>query len=171
MVLIYQHDDDFREVRLNQQHPAVITPTIHGDSVGHYEDDTLVIDTIGIKLGPHRTVDRFGTPYTKGLHVIERYRLIDYEATKKALAEAEKEWPAIGANVDRNYRGKGLQLEFTVEDPGVFTMPWSATITYGRDATPDWDERICAENVEHDTQELHYSDKNAHIPMAEKPDF
>jgi hypothetical protein len=171
VVLIYQHDDDYREVRLNQQHPAEVTPSIHGDSVGHYEDDTLVIDTIGIKLGPHRTVDRFGTPYTSALHVVERYRLIDYEATKAALEEAAKEWPPVGANVDRNYRGKGLQLEFTVEDEGVFTMPWSATITYGRGATSDWDERVCAENVEHDFNLLHYSDQDARIPTADKPDF
>ena len=171
VVLVYQHDDDYRQVRLNQPHPAEVIPTIHGDSVGHYEGDTLVIDTIGIKLGPYRYIDRFGTPYTKALHVVERYRLIDYDATKAALEQAAKEWPPVGANVDRNYRGKGLQLEFTVEDEGVFTMPWTATITYGRDATPDWDERVCAENVQHDTQELHYSDRNAHVPTADRLDF
>ena len=36
---------------MNQPHPATVIPTIHGDSVGHYEGDTLVIDTVGIKLG------------------------------------------------------------------------------------------------------------------------
>jgi len=169
VVLIYQHDDDYRYVRLNQPHPAKVIPTIHGDSVGHYEGDTLVIDTVGIKIGPNRTIDRFGTPYTQALHVVERYRLIDYEATKAALALAAKEWPPVGANVDRNYMGKGLQLEFTVDDVGVFTMPWSATITYGRDANPDWDERVCAENMEHEFGR--FSDKNAHLPIADKPDF
>ena len=131
---------------MNQPHPATVVPTIHGDSVGHYEGDTLVIDTVGIKLGPYRMVDRFGTPYSQALHVVERYRLIDSEATKQALAEAEKEWPRVGG-VDPNYKGKGLQLAFTVEDPGVFTMPWSATITYGRHPSQAWDERVCAENV------------------------
>ena len=105
------------------------------------------------------------------MHVVERYRLIDYEATKQALEIAAKEWPPVGIQVDRNYRGKGLQLEFTVEDEGVFTMPWSATITYGRDANPEWDERICAENIGHDTTLLHYSDPNARVPTADKPDF
>jgi hypothetical protein len=145
-------------------------PIHHGDSVGHYEGDTLVIDTVGIKLGPHRMVDRFGTPYTQALHVVERYRLLDYEATKEALERAEKEWPRVGG-VDPNYRGKGLQLEFTVEDPGVFTMPWSATITYGRNPNQSWDERVCAENVEHDYQYNYYSEKDAHLPTADKPDF
>jgi hypothetical protein len=170
VTLIYAHDNDYRKVRLNQPHPATVVPSLHGDSVGHYEGDTLVIDTVGIKLGPYRMIDRFGTPYTKALHVVERYHLLDYEATKEALAQAEKEWPRIGG-VDPNYRGKGLQLEFTVEDEGVFTMPWSATITYGRDPNPYWDERVCAENVEHDYQANYYSDKNAHLPTADKPDF
>jgi hypothetical protein len=170
VVLIYQHDDDYRQVRLNQPHPATVIPSIHGDSVGHYEGDTLVIDTVGIKLGPSRTLDRFGTPYTKALHVVERYRLIDYEATKAGLDRQQQEWPPVGSAVDPTYRGKGLQLEFTVEDEGVFTMPWTATITYGRDASPDWDERVCAENVDqHDVSR--YSDKDAHLPVAIKPDF
>jgi hypothetical protein len=171
VTLIYAHDNDFREVRLNQSHPATVIPSVHGDSVGHYEGDILVIDTVGIKVGPYRMIDRFGTPYTQALHVVERYRLLDYEATKEALERAAKEWPSNGANIDRNYRGNGLQLEFTVEDEGVFTMPWSATITYSRDASSDWEERVCAENISHDYQELHYSDKDAHPPMAAKPDF
>jgi hypothetical protein len=171
VTLIYQHDDDFRQVRLNQPHPATVTPSVHGDSVGHYEGDTLVIDTVGVKVGPYRMIDRFGTPYSQALHVVERYRLIDYEATKEALGRLAKEWPPVGATIDRNYRGKGLQLEFTVEDEGVFTMPWSATITYGRDANTEWEERICAENVQHEYDGHFFSDKDAHVPTADKPDF
>jgi hypothetical protein len=171
VTIIYQHDSDFRFVRLNQPHPATVIPSLHGDSVGHYEGDTLVVDTVGVKLGPYRMIDRFGTPYTQALHVVERYRLLDFEATKEALARAGKEWPRAGATIDPGYRGKGLQLEFTVEDAGVFTMPWSATITYGRDVNPDWDERICAENVQHDYDGGFFSDKNAHVPTADKPDF
>jgi hypothetical protein len=172
VTLVYAHDQDFREVRLNQQHPATVIPSIHGDSVGHYEGgDTLVIDTVGIKLGPYRMIDRFGTPYTQALHVVERYRLIDYDATKEGLARQQKEWPPVAVKVDPNYRGKGLQLEFTVDDPGVFTMPWSATITYGRDQNPEPEERVCAENIQHEYDGGFFSDKSAHIPTATKPDF
>ena len=171
VTFVYQHDDDFRQVRLNEPHPARVIPSVHGDSVGHYEGDTLVIDTVGVKVGPYRMIDRFGTPYTQALHVVERYRLLDYEATKEALERAEKEWPRGGGNVAPNYRGNGLQLEFTVKDEGVFTMPWSATITYGREANPNWDERICAENVQHDYEAGFYSDKDAHLPTADKADF
>lgn len=171
VTLIYEHDDDYREVRMNGTHPAKITPSIHGDSIGHYEGDVLVIDTVGVKLGPYRMLDRLGTPYTETLHVVERYRLIDFDAAMAAEERAEKEWPRVGDNVDRGYRGRGLQLEFRVEDPGVFTMPWSATQTYLRAARKAWEERICAENVQHDYEGHYYSDKDAHLPTAEKPDF
>ena len=145
----------------------------HGDSVGHYEGDTLVIDTVGVKLGKFRMTDRFGTPYTEALHVVERYRLLDYEAAKEADERAHKEWPRNAAYAaDPSYRGKGLQLEFTVEDPGAFTMPWKGTITYLRAGHTDWQERVCAENVQHYYLGTHYySDKDARIPTADKSDF
>jgi hypothetical protein len=66
--------------------------------------------------------------------------------------------------MDRNYRGKYLQLQFTVDDEGAFTMPWSATITYGRGLT-DWPESVCAENTQF------YPGKNAAVPTADKFDF
>src|SRR5262245_8298872 len=172
VTIVYQHDEDFRFVRLNQSHPARVTPTIHGDSVGHYEGETLVIDTVGVKLRKNATmVDRFGTPFTEALHVVERYKLIDYEDAKAAQERAAKEWPRAGDASDPNYRGKGLQLEFTVEDPGVFTIPWKAMITYLKARRTEWEERICAENVEHDYTGHYYSDPDAHLPTAQKADF
>jgi hypothetical protein len=67
--------------------PAQVIPSWNGDSVGHYEDDTLVIDTVGVKDGPfpipiadlYAMVDLFGTPHTPALHVVERYRLLDHD--------------------------------------------------------------------------------------------
>jgi hypothetical protein len=67
--------------------------------------------------------------------------------------------------IDRNYRGKHLQLHFTVEDPGVFTMPWTATITYGR-GSEEWPETVCAENTHE-----YYNNKDSDVPTAQKPDF
>ncbi len=73
----------------------------------------------------------FGTPYTSALHVVERYRLLDYEDAKDGLEWDAKENSRVQVfSVDRNYRGKHLQLEFTVEDEGAFTTPWRATITH-----------------------------------------
>jgi hypothetical protein len=172
VIILYPHDLDFRIVRLNQPHPAKVIPTAHGDSVGHYEGDTLVIDTVGVKVGKYTMIDRFGTPYTEALHVVERYRLLDYEAAKEAQDRGHKEWPRAGGGGDPIAKDKGLQLEFTVEDAGVFTMPWKATITYLRAGHTDFQERVCAENVQHYYSGAdYYSDKDARIPTALKPDF
>jgi hypothetical protein len=69
--------------RRNQSHPAKVIPSWHGDAVGHFEGDTLVIDTVGIKTDrPFAIIDLFAMPYTEKLHVVERYRLLDHEAAK-----------------------------------------------------------------------------------------
>ena len=66
-----------------------MAPSWYGDSVGHYEGETLVVDTVGIKADrPLAMVDWFGTPYTELLHVVERYQLIDYQAALKAQERA-----------------------------------------------------------------------------------
>src|ERR1700733_5390495 len=176
VVFLYMRDHEVRHVRLNQLHPAQVTPSWYGDSVGHYEGDTLVIDTVGVKTDrPFAMVDMYGTPYSKALHVVKRYRLLDYEAAKKELERAAKENFRLppdsippAADSDPNYRGKHLQLQFTVEDEGVLTTAWSATITYGRPAVGDrrgtGAEYVCAENP-------NYAGKKPAVPTANRPDF
>jgi hypothetical protein len=114
---------------------------------------------------PFAMIDLYGTPYTEKLHVVERYRLLDYEDAKEGLERDAKENQQPPVGIDRSYRGKHLQIHFTVEDEGVFTTPWSATITYGRGST-EWPETVCAEN----TQE-YYNHKESDVPRADKPDF
>jgi hypothetical protein len=112
-------------------------------------------------------IDLFGTPYTDKLHVVERYRLLDYADAKDGMDRDTKEnWRPAGpaAAVNRNYRGKHLQIHVTVEDTGVFTTPWSATLTYMR-GTNEWPETVCAEN------QFEFDGKRAHVPHADKPDF
>jgi hypothetical protein len=167
--ILYSDDHEVRRVRMNEPHPAHVMPFWYGDSVGHYEGDTLVVDTVGIKIGPYAMVDWYGTPYTKALHVVERYRLLDYDATIEAEKRGERENSRIevsgstGFSRDPAYKGKGLQLEFTVEDEGAFTMPWSATITYRR-PLGEWAEVVCAENP----YEL---GRNVAVPTADNLDF
>jgi hypothetical protein len=171
------YGDQVRHVRMNEPHPTQVAPSLYGDSVGRYEGDTLVVDTVGIRTDrPFAMVDMYGTPYTQALHVVERYRLLDYEAAKEGLERNAKEnfrLPAdtipSAADSDPNYRGKHLQLKFTVEDEGVFTTPWSATITYGRPSGRDGRgsggfEYVCAENPRN-------SGGKSAVPTAAKPDF
>ena len=131
----------------------------------------MVIDTVGFKTDrPLAMLDMYGTPYTRALHVVERYRLLDYEAAREELERDAKESlviPNTSMQRDPTYRGKYLQLLFTVEAQGVFTVPWFATITYGR-PSGEWEEFVCAEG----TENAHYSPRNeAVFPSADKPDF
>jgi hypothetical protein len=165
LTMLYEQDHEIRHVRMNQPHPIQVTSSWYGDSVGHYEGDTLVIDTVGTRTDrPFAMIDLYGTPYTRALHVVERYRLLDYEDAKEGLDRDAKENLRPGGIMDRNYRGKYLQLLFTVEDEGVFTTPWSATITFGR-GTDQWPETVCAENIHQ------YYRKDSEVPTADKLDF
>jgi hypothetical protein len=73
ITILYDNDHQVRHVRLNELHPARVTPSWYGDSIGHYEGDTLVIDTVGIKIGPFSMIDRFGTPFS---HAFTRSNVI-----------------------------------------------------------------------------------------------
>src|SRR5260370_10660775 len=89
VVMLFNEDHEVRYVRMNQPHPAKLTPSWHGDAGGHYEGDTLVIDTVGIKTDrPYAMGDLFGTPYTEKLHVVERYLLVCYGAATGTTSRA-----------------------------------------------------------------------------------
>jgi hypothetical protein len=170
VTILYRQDNQVRRVRMNDSHPAHVTPSWYGDSVGRYEGDTLVIDTIGVKVGPLSMVDSYGTPYSEALHVVERYRLIDYEAAKTAVERHESKSDPVrpdnsGVVVDLDYKGRGLQIEITVEDAGVFTTAWTAMVTYRRAASA-WPEYICAENLRGESV-----GGDRKVPTAETPDF
>jgi hypothetical protein len=110
ITILYTTDHEVRHVRLNEAHPTQIKPSWYGDSVGHYEGDTLVIDTVGFKLGPFAMVDIYGTPYTEALHVVERYRLIDYEAAKAAEERGHRaRWLSW-----RSYRGSSSSVSVSL---------------------------------------------------------
>jgi hypothetical protein len=98
VVLILTSFNDVRHIHLTDKHSTDVKTSWYGESIGHYEGDTLVVDTVG--LDDRTWVDGFGTPHTKQLHVIERFHLIE------------------GGNV--------LEANIHVEDPGAFTMPWDA---------------------------------------------
>ncbi len=170
ILILYTFDHQIRRIRLNQPHPARVAPSWYGDSVGHFEGDTLVVDTVGVKVGPLSMIDRFGTPYSEALHLVERFRLIDREAANAVMARNERENGRIGPDgggglADPNDTGKALQIEFTVEDKNVFTAPWSATVTHQRNIQP-WQERVCAENLRN-----YGVAADPKVPVAIRPDF
>jgi hypothetical protein len=123
VLIIHQRDQQVRWIWLNQKHSAHPKPSWYGESVGHYEGDELVVDTIGQKQHKMSVVDPFGTPHTDKIHVVERYRTYN------------------------DPLGKGLEVVVTVEDEGAFTMPWKGFATFrpvrGRETL---EEFVCAEN-------------------------
>jgi hypothetical protein len=123
VMIIHQRDQQVRWVWLNRPHAANLKPSWYGESVGHYEGDTLVVDTIGQKQHKMSVVDPFGTPHTDQIHVVERYRTYS------------------------DPLGKGLEIVVTVQDPGAFTMPWKGFATFRplRDRER-LEEFVCAEN-------------------------
>ena len=171
VTILYMLDGHVRRIRLNSSHPANVKPTWTGDSIGRYEGDTLVVDTTAMKVGPVTMSDNFGSPQSEAMHVVERYRVIDYAEAKAAFDANEKDFGRVdtangnGVFIDFDYRGKGLQLEFVVDDPNVFTAKWGAKVTYLK-AGGIWSEQVCAEN----TRE-YYDDIDTKIPAAERPDF
>jgi hypothetical protein len=104
VMMILTSFSDVRRIRLDVPHSTNLKPSWTGESVGHYEGDTLVVDTIG--LNDKAPVDGFDTPHTEQLHVVERWRLTD--------------------------GGETLEVTVYVEDPGAFTMPWTAIQRYSR---------------------------------------
>jgi hypothetical protein len=118
--IIYSGDQQVRRVYMSVPHLANPKPSWYGESVGHYEGDTLVIDTIG--MNTKTVVDPHRTPHTEKLHVVERWRMVD--------------------------DGKALEVSFTVEDPDTFNEPWSGSRLYRRAQQP-YMEEVCAENNQH----------------------
>jgi hypothetical protein len=165
-ILYGGYNNEVRHVRLNEPHPSPTKPSWYGDSVGHYEGDTLVIDTIAVNSDrKYAMLDLFGTPYSDKLHIVERYRLRDYDDVKDALERNKKENWLLNGDVWTGHRGeKFLQLHVTIEDEKVFTTRWTSTLTYS--PAGQVAESVCAENPNE-----YYNHRESDVPKAEKPDF
>jgi hypothetical protein len=95
-------------------HPAKLTPSFYGHSIGWWEGDTLVIDTTGFNEG--FWLDRRGLPHTDALHTVERFTRAD-SAT--------------------------IRYEVTVDDPGAYTAPWTARFNLRWENGTELFEYVC----------------------------
>jgi hypothetical protein len=160
IVIVYQDNQQARHIYLDRPHSNPVAPSWYGESVGHFEGDTLVVDTVGFTGKPQATVDRHGVPHTRALHVVERFRVID-AVTEDPRIAITRGFEA-NARLDTVVQGtRTLQLVFTVDDPGSYKQPWSTTQNY-KPLSVGIEEDICAENNRH---------WQALIPTAEMPDF
>jgi hypothetical protein len=142
--MIWQRQQEVRRVYLDVPHSVDRKPSWFGESVGHYENGELVVDTVGLlDKEEFDFVDNWRTPHTKDMHVVERFRLID--------------------------GGKGLEATVTVDDPGTFNQPWSGTVRWQR-VNRRQEESICAENNQ--AFEKYFSNQKEYpMPQAKAPDF
>jgi hypothetical protein len=120
VVILYEYLHMFRVVSINGTHPADPDPTWMGDSIGHWEGDTLVVDSLGYN-------DRTELPgafrHSEALHVVERFHRTDMDH---------------------------LDWEATVEDPNVFVKPWVLKRTFPlRTDLDKVDEYVCENNKEY----------------------
>jgi hypothetical protein len=139
VVVINQGGPEIRRIYLNVSHSKDVKPSWYGESVGHYENgDTLVIDTIGIS--PKSYVDNYRTPHTEQLHVVERWKLAADRQT--------------------------VDVSIFVEDPGAFTVPWSAVQRWRRVENAPIQPVVCNEN-----NGDFFNHGLVPLPEAAKPDF
>lgn len=102
-------------------HNTALGQTWMGDSIGKWEGDTLVVDTIG--FNDKTWLDRAGHPHSDQLHVTERIRRTDPNT---------------------------LQIAINIEDPKAYTQPWGGTLTFGLHPRWNINEMVCEDNVNFD---------------------
>jgi hypothetical protein len=118
VVVLYEYPGAFRLIPTHGgPHQTDLDPTWYGDSIGHWEGDTLVVDTIGFN---DKTELPGGYRHTELLHVVERFRRLTFDH---------------------------LDYQATIEDPNVFEKPWMVHRTLPlRTDLERVDEFVCENN-------------------------
>jgi hypothetical protein len=117
IVMLYEYMNIFRVIPINAKHPDDLVPTYLGDSVAHWEGDTLVVDVTGFNDKTWLTAT--GTFHSEALHLTERYTRVDKDQ---------------------------INYEVTMEDPMVLTRPWTVRSSMMLREGTRLAEYICAEN-------------------------
>jgi hypothetical protein len=116
--LMLYENQEYRIIYMDgRPHPADFDPSFHGHSIGHWEGQTLVIDTIGIK-GKNMQIEPH-IPFTSQMHVVER-------------------WTPAGPDK--------IKVDIVMTDPGTLTEPWKVSGFMGRQKDWDLYEAVCSEN-------------------------
>jgi hypothetical protein len=118
VIFLYEYDHTVRHVFTDgRKHPDDLTATYMGDSIGHWEGDTFVVDTIG--FNEKTWLDRAGRPHSDQLQVIERFQRMNQN---------------------------DLELDVTMEDPKSLAKPWDVHIGFQLHADWNIAEQVCADN-------------------------
>jgi hypothetical protein len=116
--MIFEYDHNVRHIYKDRKHPADLTATYMGDSIGHWEGNTFVIDTVG--FNDKTWLDRAGHPHSEQLHVTERLHRTDADH---------------------------LQIDFTIEDPVAYTHPFGSSMFFRLHPDWSLMEQSCEDNA------------------------
>src|SRR5262249_48023813 len=117
VVMLFEVFHVFRVIPIDAKHPDDLEPSFMGDSIGHWDGDTLVVDAIG--FNDKTWLAGTGTFHTDALHTIERFTRVDKDQ---------------------------INYDITMEDPNVFTKPWTLHSTLMLREGTRLEEYVCAEN-------------------------
>jgi hypothetical protein len=117
IVILYEYMSVFRVIPLDAAHPDDLLPSYMGNSVGHWEGDTLVVDVIG--FNDKTWLAGAGTFHSDALHVVERYTRIDRDR---------------------------INYDVTIDDPKVLTKRWTIHSSMMLREGTRLEEYVCAEN-------------------------
>jgi len=118
LVMLFEVSNGVRQIYMDGRgHPEGYPAGWMGHSIGKWERDILVVDTVG--LNGRTWMDRRGAPHSDALHVVERFRRVDHDT---------------------------LEVEFRFEDPKAFTKPWGVKKTYQLMPNLEILERITCED-------------------------
>jgi hypothetical protein len=112
--ILYEFTRVWRAIAMDREHPQDPDTTWMGDSIGRYEGDTLVVDTIG--LNDKTWLDHTGHPHSDALHVVERFRRVDHDT---------------------------LELAVTIDDPKAYTKSFTGKKMFQLSLSP-MGEAVCA---------------------------
>jgi hypothetical protein len=109
VLILYEWDHWVRHVWMDGRgHPKDSDPTWMGHSIGRWDGDTLVVDTVDIN--DQSWLDGFGHPHSEALHVVERFRRVNHDT---------------------------LEVSVVYEDPKVYTKPWNGKVTFQLNPDPN----------------------------------
>jgi hypothetical protein len=118
--ILFAYNSGIRRIYTDgRKHPSDPDPTWMGHSIGTWQGNTLIVDTVGLR--PETWLDPLGTPHSDALHIVERFR--------------------------RTGPMK-LEVEFQFDDPKTFTRPWGGSKVYEKSNTEMMEYYVCEENLQ-----------------------
>ena len=117
--ILFEYNSGVRRIYTDgRKHPEDLVPSWMGHSIGAWQGDVLLVDTVGLR--PETWIDPAGTPHSDALHIVERFRRTGEET---------------------------MEVEFLFEDPETFTKPWGGKRSYQSSDTEPLEYILCEERL------------------------